>query len=304
MEQARHIAGAVAVVVAPGQQLNVGPQAAALAGEAVRVSYAGRGQDPGAVERLHTAKPAAQQPAESGDRELGDRDESARCGAPGALCHGQRRDPVGALAGHHHEVRPAQRSPTLPPRARWQGPGDRAARLRAHHRDVEVPTHVEALVGVVEHDDLGSLGHGPPGSGNPVRILDDDGARHQQPMHVALVPAVAAQHDGRFQALAGVVSSYPGRERGLSGPPHGEVPDGHRRHRRDGLWQQPRPVGARPGGDGSAIGPRRGEQCEPGNAGREGAPGPEPVRHEAHRAASSSTRRSSFSSRSRPRSRS
>ena len=103
----------------------------------------------------------------------------------------------------------------LAPRPRGQRPAHRARRLGAHHQQVEVPPHVEPLIGVVEDQHLGAPGPGP--ARPPPRRSGSAttwASRHQSFVDPGLIAAaVPAEQDAGNQALRGVVLRDPGRDR-------------------------------------------------------------------------------------------
>ena len=190
-----------------------------------------------------------------------------------------RRVPRGALAGHDHRVRPLQRVPSLAPGAGRQRPAHRPGRLSAHHEDVEIAMHVEALVRVVEHQHLGAVGERALRARHAVGIGDHHGLRHRMLVHQRLVVAVAAKQDPGPQAALDVVPGDPDSDRRLARSTHRQVAHGDRRQR-EVSHRDPAPaVGHPPGVHGETPESRDRQQRQPRQAGVGPAAGPQPTHH-------------------------
>ena len=165
---------------------------------------------------------------------------------------GQGRLGGGPLPGDDHRIGPLQGAQTFAPGPGRQRPANGPGSLGADHRDVEVPPHVQPLVGVVQHQHLRSPGEGPLRTGGPVRIGDHPGLGYGMLVHQRFVVAVPPQQDAGHQPAGRVVLGHPDGDRGLARPTHGEIPDGDRWQRQIVHREPAAPVGRLPRGHGAA----------------------------------------------------
>jgi hypothetical protein len=150
--------------------------------------------------------------------------------------------------------------------------------LRAQHRDVEIAGDVEALIGVVENQDLRPRVSRPLGGSRPIGARHYHGFGEETLVHQLLVPTVSPQQDAGADAAPREIRGDPRRDWRLAGSTHGQVAD------RDGGKGQPvhtppaEPVGTGARDHHRPMRSRQREQQRPSRTGRRVPAPPQPLR--------------------------
>lgn len=249
-------------VIAKRKGEDDGAEAAALVGKGVWISNAGGGHEARPLQQFQAGSCVGSKASKLGWLEPCKRDGAAWCDGPDVGCQSERAGAAGSFAGDDDEIGPTQRTQRLAPGPHGERRRGDSHRLGRHHGNVEITLDAETLIGIVQHDNLGTAFRSLPGPCQTVWVLDDNGWWEEAAVKVALVTTIAPQEDPGAQAAARVMPGDPGCEGRLSRSANGEVANRDGRETYGGPAKHPGSVGASPGGNGASIQQGGGQERE------------------------------------------